>query len=187
MALEVVSSAPQNQTMAGQVFWKGADGNVYVRAGDNVTNAGSGAQTWNYILNGATEIADPNPGNPQQGGQTNLTGGGGGGSAPTYKNTDAARAGTQVSMDSVDTIFNNAIQGADTDYTNVTNQYATEDAANLQKYQGDVETNEINRDGNTQAALRTAAQGARGLYATLASLGALGGTGRTLANRSVST
>jgi hypothetical protein len=183
--LQVVSSSPQNQTMAGQVFWRGADGNVYVRAGDSVTNAGSGAETWNYILNGATEIADPNPGNPQQSGTTDLSGGGGGSSAPTYKDTTASRNATQVSLDNVDTIFNNAITGADTDYTNIKTQYDTEDAANLQKYQGDVEGNEIDRDGNTQAALRTAAQGARGLYATLASLGALGGTGRTLANRAV--
>lgn len=189
MALEVVSSAPQNQTMAGQVFWRGADGNVYVKgAGGNgaaVTNAGANAETWNYILNGATEITDP--GNGGGGGGTNLQATGNGSSAPTYKDTTASRNATQVSLDNVDTIFNNAITGADTDYTNIKTQYDTEDAANLQKYQGDVEGNEIDRDGNTQAALRTAAQGARGLYATLASLGALGGTGRTLANRAVAT
>jgi hypothetical protein len=190
MDLKVVSSAPQNQTMAGQIFWRGADGNVYLKGaggdGAAVTNVGSGAPTWDYILNGAVEIADPgNPG--AQTGTTNLTGGGGGGTAPTYKDTTAARNATQTSLDSVDTIFNNAIAGADTDYTNITNQYNTEDAANLAKYKGDVEGNEINRDGNTQAALRTAAQGSRGLYATLASLGALNGTGRTLANRAVAT
>lgn len=188
MALEVVSSAPQNQTMAGQVYWRGTDGNIYLKSATGVTNVGANAPTWDYILNGASEIADPNPGNPQQTGQTNVVGGGGGGGgAPTYKDTTASRNATQVSLDNVDTVFNNALTGADNEYNSIKGAYDIEDAANLQKYQGDVEGNEIDRDGNTQAALRTAAQGARGLYATLASLGALNGTGRTLANRAVAT
>lgn len=194
MALEVVSSAPRNQSMAGQIFWRGADGNVYVKgAGGNgaaVTNMGSGAPTWNYILNGAVEIADPgNPGGGGGGTPTNLQdgGGGGGSSAPTYKDTTAARDATQVSIDNLGVIRNNGLTGADSEYDSVLKAYGAEDAENLAKYKGDVEKNEITRDTNTQASLLSAARGSRGLYATLASLGALGGTGRLLANRAIST
>lgn len=194
MALTVQSSRPVG-SRDGQVFWTGQDGNVWLRAADGTTsNMGSPqqAQSWNYILNGATEIGDPNPGNVQ----TAPTGGGDNGlystaaagpAAPTYKDTTAARNATDVSINSLDTIFNNALTGADEEYTGVTGAYDVEDAANLTRYKGDVEKNEITRDGNTQASLLGAARGSRGLYATLASLGALNGTGRQVANRAVAT
>jgi hypothetical protein len=105
----------------------------------------------------------------------------------TYKDTTASRNATQNSINSLDTILNNALTGAEAEYGSVIGAYDLEDAANLNKYKGDVETNEITRDENTQASLLGAARGSRGLYATLASIGALGGTGRTLANRAIAT
>lgn len=187
MALTVDNT--QQGSRVGQVFWKGRDGNVYVKGaggdGAAVSNMGS-MNTWDLILNGAKEISNPetvlgaNTGN-------DLVSTGGGGSAPTYKDTTAARNATGVSIGALDTILNNALTGADAEYNSVTEAYNAEDAQNLQKYQGDVEQNEITRDTNTQASLLGAAKGSRGLYATLASLGALGGTGRMLANRAVAT
>lgn len=189
MALEVTSSAPQNQTMAGQVYWRGADGNIYLKgAGGNgaaVTNMGANAPVWDYGLNGAVQIDDPGGGGG--GGGPTLQATGSGSSAPTYKDTSAQRNATNVSLGSLDTILNNSLSGADAEYGSVRDAYDIEDADNLTKYKGDVEKNEITRDGNTQASLLSAARGSRGLYATLASLGALGGTGRTLANRAIST
>jgi hypothetical protein len=195
MALQVTNGpAPAR---SGQIFWRGADGNIYLKGaggdGAAVSNLGSNVATWDLVLNGAREI--DNPGNNLGGGGGGGTdirsmgggGGGGGAAAPTYKDTTAARNATGVSLGSLETIMNNALAGADAEYGSVIDAYNAEDAENLTRYKGDVETNEISRDGNTQAALLGAARGSRGLYATLASLGALGGTGRTLANRSIAT
>lgn len=189
MALQVVDQKAPG-VMDGQIFWRGADGNVYIKGaggdGAAVTNAGANAPTWDYILRGAQQIDDP--GNAPAQTTTNLvSGNGNGGAGTTYKDTTASRNATQVSLGSLDTILNNSLAGADSEYDSVIDAYDTEDADNLTRYKGDVEKNEITRDGNTQASLLGAARGSRGLYATLASLGALGGTGRTLANRAIST
>jgi hypothetical protein len=181
-------AAPAQSVTPGQVYWVGSDGNVWLKAADGSTK-NVGAPT-NLMDNGfdaglfsaqATRIADPNPG----GGATDLRATGTGGT--TYKDTTASRNATQTSIDSLGTILNNALTNADTEHTNILDAYNTEDTANLEKYKGDVQKNEISRDSNTQASLLAAARGSRGLYATLASLGALGGTGRTLANRAIST
>lgn len=166
-------------------YWIGQDGNVWVAGSGGVNSAGPADANTSAYWNsrGFSPINDPV--SSQQ--TTNLTPGGSGGSGQTYQDTTAARAANQVSIDSLGTVLNNSLTGADAEYNEVTKAYDTEDAANLQKYQGDVEKNEITRDGNTQASLLGAARGSRGLYATLASLGALGGTGRTLANRAIST
>lgn len=43
----------------GQVFWRGANGRIYLNGRDMGTAAE--AKTYNLVLNGAREIADPNP------------------------------------------------------------------------------------------------------------------------------
>jgi hypothetical protein len=173
-----------------QVYWVGQDGNVWFK--DNTGKVTNQGKAINLQDNGfdsqmlsaeATRINDPNPiANPDPTLRATDNGGGN-----TYKDTGAARNATQVSIDSLGTILNNALAGADGEYSSVIDAYNTEDAANKAKYEGDVQKNEINRDESTQASLLGAARGSRGLYATLASLGALNGTGRTLANRAVAT
>jgi hypothetical protein len=172
------------------VYWVGQDGNVYLKGADGtVKNVGSpinlqdnGADTSGLSFE-ATRINDPNPiNNPDPTLRATSDS-----SGTTYKDTTAARNATQVSIDSLGTIMNNALTGADGEYNSVMDAYNTEDAANKARYEGDVQKNEINRDESTQASLLGAARGSRGLYATLASLGALNGTGRTLANRAVAT
>lgn len=184
----VPTGTPQPQAKRG-TYWRGADGNVWVAGSRGVNSAGAwNGSTEAYWNNqGYTLQADPNA--PKQTGITDLvaTGSGGGSSAPTYKDTTASRNATNVSLGSLDTVLKNALSGADTEYNAVKDAYALEDAENLTKYQGDVEKNEITRDESTQASLLGAARGSRGLYATLASLGALGGTGKMLANRAIST
>lgn len=174
-----------NQTLARGNFWIGQDGNVYVADSNGVNMAGkadANTSAW-WGGNGYSQINDPNP-IPNPTSDLQATGSGGG---TTYKDTTASRNATQVSMDSLPTIFNNAVTGAQGKYDAVKAAYDTEDAANLAQYQNDVQKNEITNDENTQAALLSAAKGASGLRATLASLGALGGTGSTLANRAIST
>jgi hypothetical protein len=166
-------------------FWQGADGNVYV-ADNNGVNVGgkwdANSQAW-WTGNGYTMQNDPNA--PRQAaavpGSTN------GGTGKTYKDTTASRNATQVSLDNTGTVLTNALAGADADYKATTDAYDINDAENLTKYNNDVQKNEITRDENTQAGLLAAARGSRGLYATLASLGALGGTGSMLANRAIAT
>lgn len=170
-----------------QVYWVGQDGNVYLKGSDGSTkNVGApvNLQDNGFDSQGfsaeATRINDPNPiANPDPRLKATTNDG------ATIKDTAAARNATQVSIDSLDAILGNAKSGADGEYNSVTDAYNTEDAANLEKYKGDIQKNEINHDANTQASLLGAARGSRGLYATLASLGALNGTGRTLANRAV--
>ena len=184
----IPTGTPQPQAKRG-TYWRGSDGNVWVAGSRGVNSAGAwNGSTEAYWNNqGYTLQADPNPGRAAASQVPSVNGGGGGVSAPVYPDTTAARNATQVSLDSLGTIRDNAIAGAEGEYNSVMGAYNTEDAENLKKYQGDVEKTEITRDENTQKSLLAAAKGTRGLYATLASLGALGGTGRTLANRAIST
>ena len=90
MALTVTQSNPGTITSVGdatpvgtrdgEVFWQGQDGNIWLRQNDGRTvNLGTPAQaeSWNLILNGAKQIADP-----VQSGSTGSTGGTGGYTAP---------------------------------------------------------------------------------------------------------
>ena len=191
MAAPTPAPAPKPAAQ-NQLYWVGSDGNVWFRdSTGKVSNQGTPIDLMDNGFNSsmfsaeATRINDPNPGRVST---TDMTyGSSGGSSAPTYKDTTAARNATQVSIDSLGTVLNNALTGADGEYNSVIDAYNSEDAENLTKYKGDVEKNEISRDEGTQASLLSAARGSRGLYSTLASLGALGGTGRTLANRAIST
>lgn len=65
--------------------------------------------------------------------------------------------------------------------------YDTETAQNKQTYHNQSDTNQNNLQSNKESALLNAAQGRRGLFGTLASLGALNGSGVDLANRAVQT
>ena len=104
-----MGSAPAG-SMAGQVYWTGADGNVYLKSPTGVSNLGSvqQAQTYNLILNGASEIADPNPGNP-------TSGSGGGGTAPASGGTQypalnqGAVNNTQLAIDQLPGLLSSAL------------------------------------------------------------------------------
>lgn len=75
---------------------------------------------------------------------------------------------------------------ARSDYRSTINQYDDQYAIDQGKYTGQVTQNEQNLTGNRQAALLQASQGAQGLRAVLAAMGALNGTGSVLAGRVVS-
>jgi hypothetical protein len=126
--------------------------------------------------------------NPQQPPVNNQVsgGGGGGGGGTQYQDTSAARAGTQTSLDSIDGILNNKLREARGEYEAILKSYAADELANKDTFDKKLSQNEGNRESQQQAALLAAANGSRGLYSALASIGALGGTGKVLANRAVS-
>jgi len=177
------------------VYWVGQDGNIYYGSGtgNGVQNAGAPQNAYNTGFDTklfsaqATPIADPNPGNPQPTLPTNSTSlqVGGGGSGQTFQDTTGARNATLASLNQLDTILGNKNTEAKGNYDGILKQYTNEEANNLADYTKNVQTNESNRGAQTQAALLAAANGGRGLNSVLASIGALGGTGRLLANRAV--
>lgn len=184
-------------------YWLGQDGNIWYRpqAGSKVQNMGKPAST--TIAGGApgtgmsptgfssqlgaaeaTLIPDWNASNTKTLDTSSNTGGTN--TESKYQDTSVARAGTQISLNELDTIFNNRLAQAQGEYDAMIGQYAAEEQQNASKYQNNAQTNESTREAQQQAALLAAANGGRGLYSTLASIGALGGTGKMLANRAVS-
>ena len=139
-------------------------------------------QTGNIADSGQTNVPNVNnlPNN-------SLVSAGGDGSGGTqYQDTTASRNATQTSINSLDEILNNALAKITGTYDNIVAGYDQNDAQNETAYQTQKSANENNRQQQHQNALLSAAQGGRGLRATLASLGALGGTGSLLANRAIS-
>lgn len=204
VASQLMSKPAPAPAQTKDVYWVGNDGNLWWKGSKGVVNMGqaSGYQmspttfgatnainastqqtgNANLALKYATQI--PNPGNPQPGDtptDLNRTTSGG----TEYQDTTASRNATLASITGVDQILGNKLAQEDTDYQKLIDQYTAEDADNLAAYNKQVEGNEQTREDNRQIALAGAAQGSRGLYATLASIGALGGTGRLLANRAV--
>jgi hypothetical protein len=165
--------------LAGGVYWKGTDGNIYYKTSSGVSNLGSGGAS-QAILNGASEIADPNPG----GTQTTTT------AAPRTTSTapvldTAALASTDQAIGSLDTEFNNGAANIDDSLRNVTGRYDAERGRNEGDYNENSVTNNQNLQKNKHNALIAAAQGRRGLRGTLSAIGALNGSGVDLSDRVV--
>ena len=174
--------------MANSVYWVGADGNVYLKGPNGVQNAGKALGTSPVGFDAArlsaeaTQIPDPNP--PRQVAPANPNGGTStGGTTYADKSNDIAlqNAGLASLGDQTAT----GIAGVDKALGNLTGQYDTEAAANEKNYSTQSDTNQNNLQKDRQTALVNAAQGRRGLFGTLASLGALNGSGVDLANEAV--
>jgi len=99
--------------------------------------------------------------------------------------SQAALGNTQKAIDSLGTELNVGYGNIDAETNSIRSRYDREAQTN----EGDYNTQTVNNNQsllkNKQNALQAAAQGARGLRSTLASIGALGGTGQVLANRAV--
>lgn len=163
------------------VYWLGANGNTYVKS----AGASGGVQDYGKLPNGATIagstlIADPNP--PKQGAaptKTTST------SATTYADKSNDIAQQNAGLNAVDTSISSGQSAVDAALARVNGTYDTEAGAAKTSYDTNTGQNKVNRSKNQQTALVDAAQGRQGLYATLASLGALNGSGLTLANNAV--
>lgn len=184
--------------MPNQVAWIGSDGNLWWRQGDQVINAGRASdyeftQGGLRALNpntplgegsgfapGVDQISDPNAPAPQQ-----TTSSGGGYSAPVKRVNTAAVGATQSAIDSLGTEMATGNQNIEDSFNSVTGKYNREATKAEGDYGEQTVTNTKNLTKNKQNALVAAAQGRRGLRGTLASLGALSGTGAELADRAV--
>lgn len=107
----------------------------------------------------------------------------GAGSSYTDKSDDIAL--NNAGLASVDNQTNSGLAAVDKALGDITGQYDTEAAAGQTKYNTSSDQNQNNLQKNKETALVNAAQGRRGLFGTLASLGALNGSGLTLANNAV--
>lgn len=189
--VKVVSSAP-TLSRTGQIYWKGADGNYYLKgAGGNgagVTNLGNAQQAkpWDLTLNGAQEIADPVASDGGGDTSTPAPAGGGGGGAAVKKVDKSNDINLNLAgLGAVDQQTSSGIAAIDKVLATLKGQYADEAAANEKSYTDNTNTNVGNLQKNKQSAMVNGAQGRRGLFSTLSSLGALNGSGIDLANNAV--
>lgn len=187
------SRAPTNTKSRQGVYWVGQDGNVYVRESgvNGVANYGPSATLAANsfdALNGLKDLGyDPavsaGPGKDASTGNNNVYGNTGGGSE--YADTSAERAITQSALDQLGGVLKTRLGNDQAAYDSVIKDYDAEMAKNKARYDEEVNSNEGTLARNESAALLAAAQGGRGLRAVLASLGALGGSGKVLANRAI--
>lgn len=194
------------------VYWLGADGNVWFKGSAGVQNMGkpvAGGATRSPYRPGvnpkgfdaergsaeATLIADPNPPRAKSAARTapqnpnaRQPSTGGGGSAPAEP-AKVDRSGNIVvqraGLDAVDAQTNAGIDAINRALNNLLGDYSTEAATNEGTYRTQSDVNQGNFQRNKQSALINAAQGRRGLFGTLSSLGALSGSGVELANQAV--
>lgn len=169
-----MGSAPAG-SLAGQVYWTGTDGNVYLKSPTGVTNLGSAQQAkpWDLTLNGAQEIADPNPG-----------GGGGGGGSTAPSGTGAsypalnrgAVNNTQLAIDQIPALLAAALANEDTGYGNTTAGFNSQEEAQRGTYDKSTTTNQLNYDANFMDSIRAGIKGFGNMLAILRGTGAAGGT-----------
>lgn len=179
------------------VYWVGADGNVWLKGSDGAVSnmgsfdsAGANDTTWRSYRNGdtlqgtATRIADPNVQAVQAASTTTPTATGGG-TTVVDKSGDIAL--NNAALGSTDANTATGISKVDQALAGLTGQYDTEKTTNQGVYQTNSDQNQNNLQKNKESALVNAAQGRQGLFGTLASLGALNGSGVKLANNAVQT
>lgn len=181
-------------------YWVGSDGNVYAKGSDfnGVQNIGTGTVRADGSVavthqGGTTTYLHPdqlipNPGNPTLQGtppvQTATSS-----SSSSDANAAIARQNdidTQLAnLSGAQTQGTKGMSAVDADLATLQGEYGSEakDAADESAAQG--VTNTQNLQKNKEVALTNAAQGKQGLYGTLASLGALNGSGTVLADRAV--
>lgn len=173
----------------GAVYWVGADGNVWFKSNQGVKNVGKPINLYDQgfdtgqISAEATRINDPNP--PRQSTPAPSGGGGGGGSAPAKPDRSNSIALQMAGLGAVDTQTQSGMSAVDRALRSLIGQYGEEATANEGNYTTQSNTNRGNLQKNKQTALVNASQGRQGLFSTLASIGALSGSGIDLANRAV--
>lgn len=121
------------------------------------------------------------------GGAAPSSGGGGGGGAPRPVLNQAAIGATQAAIDSLATEQNVGYGNIDDSHRSLIGKYDKERSQNKEDFDEQSFTNTTSLGKNKQNALLAAAQGRRGLRGTLASIGALSGSGGELADRAVTT
>lgn len=185
------------------VYWRAQDGNIYTRnnlgqimqAGTGIGVLASGDQKFGGLT--YREIAAPTTNQPapqqlpqpvSQASAPAPSAPNGGGSAayvapkPDRSNSIAMQNAGLASADEQLTTGIAAIEKA---LGRVMGQYDTESTANEKTYTDQSNNNQNNLQTNKQTTYVNAAQGRRGLFGSLAGIGALNGDGIFLANRAV--
>lgn len=192
MALKVTTAQPKG-SLSGSIYWIGQDGNVYLKgAGGNnapVRNLGNPQQAriWDLGLNGAIQIDDPNPGGGGGGGGsiTPAPAAGGGGGGVTRPDRSNSIRMQEAGLAALGEQERQGLSAVDKALENILASYLREAQRNEAQYGTQSTTNKQNLQTNKQVAYTSAAQGRRGLFGTLSSIGALSGSGIELANRAV--
>lgn len=110
----------------------------------------------------------------------------GGGTAPAAPILNqAAIDNTNKALASLDTELNTGYKNIDDSYNSVVGNYDVEAGRVRKDFDEQTVTNNQNLQKNQQSAMQAAARGRRGLYGTLASMGALSGDGQKLADEAV--
>jgi len=163
---------------AGQVYWTGTDGNIYLKTNTGVSNLGSAqqAQPWNLTLNGAQEIADPNPGGGGGGGGAARTAPAGGGGASFPELNRGAVNNTQLAIDQIPSLLAAALANEETSYGNTTAGFNSQEQAQRGTYDKSTETNQLNYDSNYMDSIRAGIKGFGNMLQILRGTGAAGGT-----------
>lgn len=177
-------SVPTPAKAATPIYWVGTNGHYYLKAvGGNsakVTDLGLSGNINPDQLKGAYQVDDPNapkpPSNPT--GASAVTG-----PVAADKSNDISQQ--NAGLNSVDGYITSGNAQVDAALATVMGRYATEDADEKASTDTNNNQNNLNLTKNQQTAYVNAAQGRQGLNATLASLGALNGTGVELAGRAV--
>lgn len=110
---------------------------------------------------------------------------GGSGGASQFKDTAAQRSSAYSALDALGGVQQNRLTDEDIAYQNLMGNYDAEVGSERTKFNDQTMSNEKTLASGSQAAMLAAAQGGRGLRATLAAMGALGGTGSILADRAI--
>lgn len=179
------------------VYWIGEDGNVYIKENANpnsVQNYGPSA-TLGYksfdALNGLTEIPDPVTAErdaakaAEDAALKALADATAAANRRVIPDRSASIALQNAGLASVDTNTQNTKNQITKQRSDLEGEYDIEAGINEANYTGQSTVNQQNLQKNKQTALVNAAQGRRGLFGTLASIGALSGSGIDLANRAV--
>lgn len=175
MALSVVGSSP-TLSQAGQVFWIGNDGNVYLHNGDgtasNLGAANGTATTANLTLNGAKQITNPgNPGTPANTpAPTNPTG------ATHPALNQAAVNNTQATIDQIPGLLQAALAAEGQTHQNSINTFNAQEGQQRGQYDTSTTTNQQNYDSNFMDSIRAGIKGLGSLVSLLRGTGAAGGT-----------
>lgn len=178
----------------GAVYWVGTDGNVWLKSAQpggkwTVKSAGKPVNLYdqgfdsNQLSAQATRIADPNAPRQAAPAPTNPNGSSGSSTPKVDKSNDIALQ--NAGLNAVDQQYGTGISSINKALGNLLGQYNTEAQSNEKNYSTQSDTNQNNLQKNKQTALVNAAQGRQGLFGTLASLGALNGSGLELATRAV--
>lgn len=168
------------------VYWVGTDGNAWVKDANGVRNAGkvinarpNGFDSSLMSLLGYKQIDDPNPQYPTTTAPANSNGG------TRYQDKSNDLAIQNAGLNAVGATRDAGINNVEKSLATIMGEYDT-DAANANKsYTDESNANQQDLQTNKQTALETAMRGRQGLFGTLASLGALSGTGIDLANDAV--